>query len=247
MPPSRQSNSAAPSVYQASHSHSQSTGSHGPSLTLTLWLHDVLQGKQEAWLNYDLFPPGTCNPGDIVEVRQAYTSGGTRKGGSHSAGEGGASSSAEGGRLESGDDEGTGAESRGRGSVVMKRNKSDGGGGSTESQVISGEGRFLFVVREMDREVWLKQPKMQVSIPPREVIHYWNYSLTVASPKYTDFSGAARSQSVWLPISQCRHRHSCGCSQLCVCVCCFYAHNAPRCKESSTKPPILKSASAIST
>ena len=161
MPPSRHSTSAAPSVYQ--YPQSQAT-SHGPSLTLTLWIHDNSLSKQEAWLKYDLFPLGTCKPGDLVEVRLAHTNGTARKGGGHGAGEGGASSSAE-GRIESGDDEGMGADSRGRGGVAMKRSKSDGGASSGPQMGADGEGRFLFVVREMEKDLWLKQPKMQVYIP----------------------------------------------------------------------------------
>ena len=203
MPPSRQSTSAAPSVHQFSQSHSHS-GSQGPSITLTLWIHDNLHNKQEAWLNYDLFPPGTCKPGDIVEVRPAHIRTNTRKSGSHSAGEGGTSSSAE-GRLESGDDEGTGAEGRGRGGVAMKKNKSDGGGSSSGVQISSGEQSFLFVVREMEREMWLKQPKMQVYAPN---CHAY-CSGTKVDIEYVDFFGSQCSESIWLPIQKFCYCHSC--------------------------------------
>ncbi|KAF8421251.1 hypothetical protein EV426DRAFT_706882 [Tirmania nivea] len=163
MPPSRHSTSAAPSVYQHPQSQAHSAASHGPSLKLTLWIHDNLLSKQEAWLNYDLFPPGTCKPGDLVEVKPAHTSSSARKGNGHGAGEGGASSSAE-GRIESGDDEGRGPESRGRGGVTMKRSKSDVGASSKPQVGDGSEGRFLFVVREMEKDLWLKQPKMQISL-----------------------------------------------------------------------------------
>ena len=169
MPPSRHSTSAAPSVYQHPQSQAHSAG---PSLKLTLWIHgDSL--KQEAWLNYNLFPPGTCKPGDLVEVKPAHTNSNARKG----AGEGGASSSAE-GRIESGDDEGTGAESRGRGGVAMKRSKSDGGASSGPQMGAGDQGRFLFVVREMEKDLWLKQPKMQVYLPSSRYSSPWAVSLT---------------------------------------------------------------------
>lgn len=170
MPPSRHSTSVAHSVYQNSQSHSQSAS--GPSLTLTLWIHDNLINKQEAWLNYNLFPQGTCKPGDLVEVRPVLHENSHARKGGHSAGEGGGSSSAE-GRIESGDDEGTGGEGRGRGGAAMKRSRSDGGGSTQQQMGCPAEGSFLFVVREMERDLWLKQPKMQVYIPNSYLSNLW--------------------------------------------------------------------------
>jgi len=209
MPPSRHSTSAAPSVYQHPQSQAHSAG---PSLKLTLWIHgDSL--KQEAWLNYDLFPPGTCNPGDLVEVKPAHTNSNARKGSGHGVGEGGASSSAE-GRIESGDDEGAGAESRGRGGVAMKRGKSDGGASSGPQMGAGDEGKFLFVVREMEKDLWLKQPKMQVYLPSSLCSSSW---ADISDLGWIGFSVSQRREPLRVPTSQFSHCDSCGYSKLIWC------------------------------
>ncbi|KAF8459571.1 hypothetical protein BGX38DRAFT_1149639 [Terfezia claveryi] len=46
----------------------------------------------------------------------------------------------------------------------MKRTKSDGGASSGPQMAAGDKGRFLFVVREMEKDLWLKQPKMQISL-----------------------------------------------------------------------------------
>lgn len=233
MPPSRHSTSAAPSVYQ--HPQSQAA-SHGPSLTLTLWIHDNLLSKQEAWLNYNLFPPGTCNPGDLVEVRPAHTNSNTRKGGGYGAGEG--SSSAE-GRIESGDDEGAGAEGRGRGGVAMKRSKSDGPQIGT-----SGEGRFLFVVREMERDLWLKQPNLQVYFPSTWYPRPWDY---VSDLGWIDFTGRQCREPLRIPTSQFSDCDTCGYSKFVCRERSVYMLTTSRFKKSSMKLPISRFVSEIST
>ncbi|KAF8469033.1 hypothetical protein BDZ91DRAFT_781958 [Kalaharituber pfeilii] len=150
MPQSRHSTTAQ-KTYQSA---SQSTASQGPTLVLTLWIHDNLLSKHEAWLNYELFPPGTCKPGDLVEVRPANSSGRS----SLSVGEG---SSAE-AHGDSGDDEGTGGEGIDKRGTSMRRSKS--GSIAPSMKEGSDKQRFLFVVRPMDPELRQKQPKMQVSL-----------------------------------------------------------------------------------
>lgn len=163
MPTSRSSFSTAAraGAYQPSQTHSHSTASQGPSLTLTLWIHDSIIHKEEAWLNYNLFPPGACKPGDIVEVRRVPCSNRPRKGGNHSASEGGGGSSSAEGRIESGEDENVGAEKR-RSGVTMRRSKSDPVGVAPAG---AQEGaNLLLVVKEMEKDMLVKQPTMQVYI-----------------------------------------------------------------------------------
>lgn len=60
-PPTSQSSSTV-----ASNAHSFR---HPQTLNLNLWIHEDAFFKHEVYLNYKSFPPGTVNPGDVVELR----------------------------------------------------------------------------------------------------------------------------------------------------------------------------------
>lgn len=153
-------------AFQNQTAHSQSLPStQGPSLTLTLWILEGIQ-KYEAWLNYDLFPPGTCKPGDIVEVRAAGENGPNNGAPESAGGTTTVSSTASEMGTGGGETEATTDFSRVGAAAKSKDAIRLGNGGGNPGDTRKEEGqRFLFVVREMDQELRQKQPNLQVPIP----------------------------------------------------------------------------------
>ncbi|KAI5785575.1 hypothetical protein DFH27DRAFT_505338 [Peziza echinospora] len=145
------SHSRRNSVTAASH-HGQ-TPAQGHPLILNLWIHEASLSKHEAWLNYDLFPRGTCKPGDIVEVRAARS---RRAGISKGDGPGG-----EGHTDNSHDESGDAGGARRRSNTKSSKRQA---GPSLRTDDQDDKHRYLFVVRQMDPELRQKQPNMQISL-----------------------------------------------------------------------------------
>ncbi|KAA8893832.1 hypothetical protein FN846DRAFT_1025469 [Sphaerosporella brunnea] len=151
-------------LYPPSTAHTTYPGSNqlnSNSRTLTLWIHDPeapgALSRFDSVLNYELFPPGVAKPGDVAEVRlipQTTTSaGGNMSSEGYSSGGNGHVS-----------DNGSGAGDRRTslrkgsyaGSVAGDDDRSKSGTRQKEDE----EGRFLFVIRELEES----QRKLNVQI-----------------------------------------------------------------------------------
>jgi hypothetical protein len=147
--------------YPSSTAHTTYPGSNqlnSSSRTLTLWIHDPeaasALSRYDAVLNYELFPPGVAKPGDVAEVRlipqTASSSGGNMSSEGYSSGGNGHMS-----------DNGSGAATTDRrkasyaGSILGDDDRS-----KSEDQPKEEEGRFLFVIRELEES----QRKLNVQV-----------------------------------------------------------------------------------
>ena len=126
--------------------------------TLTLWIHDpdaaVPFSPRDAVLNYELFPPGVAKPGDVAEVRLIPQV--TAPGSGNLSAEGG-------GNMHISEN---GAKSTKADRRTIERHTSYAGSGIDEDasakieEPKEEEGRFLFVIRELEES----QRKLNVQV-----------------------------------------------------------------------------------
>ena len=161
--PSTIGNLYPPSTAHTAYLGSQSSSSLNTK-TLTLWIHDPdaspTLSKNEAVLNYELFPPGVAKPGDVAEVRLLPQPSATPNGNASSEGY----SSSGGGHISDSGCAGPPHERRGgpdrKGSRTTSNVAVEEGASPKNREPKEEEGSFLFVIKELEESQ--KKPNIQV-------------------------------------------------------------------------------------
>jgi hypothetical protein len=122
--------------------------------TLTLWIHDpdasLALSKHEAVLNYELFPSGAARPGDVAEVRlisSIMAPSGAVSSDGYSSGGGCAAGGGTGGHMSDG---GATNHNREGNQTASMGTMDDMGAWDARQTKEEEDGKFLFVIRELD-------------------------------------------------------------------------------------------------